>query len=169
MVALTSLLRCRRGSSAAEMALVMPLLTIILFGSVELGNYFWYQHVVQKGVRDGARYATREPVAAYTCPGGGVDSAAATRIKSVTRTGVLAGGTTRVPGWDDTEVTVSVDCQSGTPAGVYASGIYSGLPGGARKVTVSASVPYQSLWADMVYPAANIKLGAISQAAVFGI
>ena len=47
----------RRGAAAAEMALVTPLLLVILFGAVELGNYFYNEHIVVKAVRDGARFA----------------------------------------------------------------------------------------------------------------
>ena len=34
------------GAAAAEMALVMPLLLIIMFGAMELGKFFLDQHVV---------------------------------------------------------------------------------------------------------------------------
>ena len=40
------------GAAAAEMALVMPLLLIIMFGAMELGKFFLDQHVVVKSVRD---------------------------------------------------------------------------------------------------------------------
>ena len=44
-----------RANAAVEMALVAPLLLAILFGSVELGNYFMNEHELIKAVRDGAR------------------------------------------------------------------------------------------------------------------
>ena len=47
------LLRDKRGNAAVEMALVTPLLLLILFGSVELGNYFMDEHTLVKAVRDG--------------------------------------------------------------------------------------------------------------------
>lgn len=165
---LSSLARCRRGAAAAEMVLVMPLLLIILFGSVELGTYFWSEHIVQKAVRDGARYAARQPVTSFACPAETVDGTAESRIKTITRTGLLTGGTTRLPGWDDTEVTVTVDCQT-APSGIYASGIYANLPGGGRTVTVAATVPYPSLFNNVGFSSVGLSLHAQSHAAVFGI
>jgi hypothetical protein len=65
-----------RGAAAAEMALVLPLLLIILFGSLELGNYFMNEHTLVKAVRDGARFAGRQTFTNYTScsgsPGGTV-------------------------------------------------------------------------------------------------
>ena len=44
-------------AAAAELALVLPLLLIIMFGSFEIGNYFLNEHILVKAVRDGARVA----------------------------------------------------------------------------------------------------------------
>ena len=65
-----SLLRSRRGSAAAEMALVSPLLAVLMIGSVELGNFFYNEHILMKAVRDGARYAARQNFSNYSaCTG----------------------------------------------------------------------------------------------------
>jgi len=60
-------LRDTKGASAAEMALVLPLLLVLMFGPFELAHYFWTEHKVVKGVRDGARYASRLGFTNYTC------------------------------------------------------------------------------------------------------
>src|SRR4051812_47391200 len=52
--------RCDRGSAAVEMALCVPLLLVLLCGSVELGNYLMDEHRLVKAVRDGARFAARQ-------------------------------------------------------------------------------------------------------------
>ena len=54
----------RAGSAAAEMALVLPLLLVIMFGTFELGHFFYSEHIVQKAVRDAARYASRRGASA---------------------------------------------------------------------------------------------------------
>jgi hypothetical protein len=91
-----SLLRSDRATAGAEMALVAPMLIVLMFGSFELGNYFLSEHVVVKAVRDGARYASRMPIAAYSCPAT-VDSTVNGQIRNVTRTGqVASGGTARL-------------------------------------------------------------------------
>ena len=160
--------RDRKGSAAAEMALVMPLLLALGFGCFELGNYFWNNHIVGKAVRDGARYAARQPFVKLGCGPGVTDAATETNIKNVTRTGTIAGGNARVRGWDNNEVTVTVECQP-TPSGIYVGGIYAGLNGGGRTVTVTAAVQYPTFFARLGFNSANLTVNGRSQAAVMGI
>src|SRR5687767_10357822 len=94
-----SLLLEERGSAAAELALVIPMLLILMVGTFELGNYFWNEHLVSKSVRDGVRYASRQPVTDFTCPGATIASTTETRIKEITRTGQPSGGLSRIPSW----------------------------------------------------------------------
>lgn len=60
------------------------------------------------------------------------------------------------------------DCQA-TPASPYNTGIYSGLAGGARRVTVSAAVPYRAIIGAVVFPTNSLEVRAQAQAVVFGI
>ncbi len=163
---LSAFIRCEAGNSAAEMALVTPLLLTLMFGSFELGNYFLSEHVVVVAVRDGARYAGRRPFSDYSCAAPTTTARDATR--NVTRTGqVDAGGTPRLIGWTDaTTITVSVTCDT-TSSGL--NGIFTGLAGGARIVTVQATVPYQSLFQSIGLGALGLNLSAQSQAPVMGV
>jgi Flp pilus assembly protein TadG len=70
MMRASHLLKDRTAAAAAEMALVLPILLILIFGSVELGYYFMSEHVVDKAVRDAARYAARLPVTDFDCSTG---------------------------------------------------------------------------------------------------
>jgi Flp pilus assembly protein TadG len=45
-----SLVRNENGAAGAEMALMVPLLVILMFGSFEMGNFFWNEHKVVKAV-----------------------------------------------------------------------------------------------------------------------
>lgn len=169
MTALRSLRLCDRGSAAAEMAMVMPFLLLILFGSVELGNYFMSEHVVQKGVRDAARYAARLPLADVTdgtCNLGSDE--VQDQIRRVARTGDpdAGGSDPRLGMWDnDDTVTLALNC----PTGSYATtGVYSDFPIGAVNITVSASVPYTPLFDFMFLGGDGLLLNSRSQAAVFG-
>lgn len=157
------LLSDRSGSSAAELALSIPLLLALLFGSFELGYYFLSEHVVQKSVRDAARYASRLPLLSYA--GCAPTAAAELQIQRVARTGAPDGTVQRLEGWDDDAMTtVALACDT---SGTYA-GIFTEFPTGVPVVTVSASVPYPSLFGVLGIANPQLTLNARSQAAVYG-
>ncbi|MEA1072510.1 TadE family protein [Sphingomonas sp. LY160] len=163
----------RRGAAAAEMALVTPLLLVILFGSVELGNYFYNEHIVMKAVRDGARFAARQNFSNFSCsgvPGGTIEA----DTKALVMTSLLSGGTNRLPSWNATTVTLDTSCAaSATDLAASTenlSGIYRGRTTGAPIVTVRASVPYVPLVGSAFgFRGTGLSLNASQQAAVMGL
>lgn len=152
-----------RGAAGAEMALMVPLLLTLMFGSYELGNYFWSEHKVVKGVRDAARFAGRQSFSKFSCAAV-TDTALLSQVKNLARTGQISGGTAKVGGWVDGNVTVAVTCAPGTQ-----SGIYTGMANGAPIVTVTANVAYPSLFQTLGFTSNSLTLNATSQAAVMGI
>lgn len=160
----------KEGSSATEMAMSLPILLALLFGAVELGYYFMSEHVVQKGVRDAARYAARLPMSSYPSCTPTADAELA--IQRVARAGDPDGdwngdGTQdqRIGGWDaDAMTTVTMTCDT---SGTY-TGIYKDFPEGVPIITVSAAVPYPSLFGTVGFPVPSIMLNAQSQTAGFG-
>lgn len=155
----------RAGTAAAEMALSLPLLLILLFGSLELGYYFLSEHVVQKSVRDAARYGSRLAVDNFDCSSFTVLDPALTQIRKVARTGQPDGTTARLRGWtDDTMTAVTLTCDT---SGTY-TGIYTEFPNGVPIVTVAAAVPYPSLFGTLGLGDPALTLNARSQSAVFG-
>ena len=180
MKALRALLRCTDGVAAAEMALVAPMLIILMFGTMELGNYFLTQHAITKHVRDGARYASRLTLAAdYSCTAGSdlsglyEDADAATKIANVTRTGSvdgLAAGRFGDDFWSspcdgDDAVAVSIRCVDNSDYG----GIYASSSEDIPVVAVSANVAYPSLFGALGFDATGLCAGARSEAAVAGL
>lgn len=163
MTAFRRLVADSRASAATEMALVTPLLLLLLFGTFEVGNYLLSEHVVQKGVRDAARYASRLPISAY--PACDPTPAAELQIQRIARTGAPDGTALRVRGWTaDTMTTVILSCDiSGTHTGIYT--VYP-FPDGVPTITVSASVPYQSLFGIGI-GSTSLTMNAGSQAAIF--
>src|SRR5690349_20339670 len=166
-------LRDQSASAAVEMALVTPILLAILFGSVEMGNFFMSEHAIEKQVRDGARYAARLPLAAnYSCPNTVfADPNATNNIINVTKTGAVSGA--GFPRWDssfwgrtcgtDTQtVTVSVSCVQKDDIDTENSGntgIYTGLTGtDIPVVTVSARVKYLSVLGTLGIKRTNLCL-----------
>ena len=164
---------CNAGGAAAEMALVLPLLLVLLFGSVELGNYFRDEHILLKAVRDGARFAAREGISNFTGCSGAPGGTVVSDTQNVVMTGLVSNGTALLPNWNSTTVTVSVSCTttagSTTLAGVYANVVdSSGTAIGAPVVTVKASVPYTSLLGSYGFTGKGLNLNASQQAAVVG-
>jgi Flp pilus assembly protein TadG len=160
---LKSILGDMSGAAAAEMALVIPFLVTLMFGSVELGRYFMDSHIVAKGVRDGARFAGRQPFNEMPCGGSATDEA---DIKDLVRTGTTTDGApSRLSYWTDpTTITVTITCDS--TAAYTSSGIYVNATGGARRVTVSATVPYVTLFG---FTLRSLTVPGRSDAAVMGI
>lgn len=161
-----------RGAAAAEMALVTPLLITLMFGSMELGNYFLNAHAVAKSVRDGARYAGRLPISNYTCVSGnatGTITGMETEIKNLTRTGSINGlATPRLSYWTaPSTITVSVRC---VPKASY-GGTFSPLIGDIPIVKVKADVPYAngSLFKYIGFTSVSLFVRSESEATVMGI
>lgn len=50
------------GVAGTELALILPVMVFMLFGTIEIGRVVHDYHVIVKGVRDGTRFLTRFPV-----------------------------------------------------------------------------------------------------------
>ena len=154
------------------MALVTPLLLILMMGTFELGNFFMNEHILVKAVRDGARFAGRLPFSYYDACGGEPTSPAGdtrnpmAEIRSLVQTGLLSGGGNKLRNWDAATITVTTNC---TTMGGTIQGIYRGRATGAPRVTVTASVPYQSVLASFGFTGVGLNLNASQHAAVMGI
>lgn len=168
MTCFVRLVRDRRGSAAAEMALVAPLLCAVLIGSVELGSFFYNEHILVKAVRDGARYAGRQSFSYYGCSGEPTGTVVA-NTRALVRTSLLASGTDRFPDIEDNDITLSTSCKT-SQSGQNMTGIYRGKATGAPIVTVSARVDYEPvIGAAFGFSGVGLKLNASQQAAVMGI
>ncbi len=154
------------GAAAAEMALIMPILLVLMFGTFETGKYFLDAHTVAKAVRDGARFAARQPFSEMPCGGPAADEA---NIRNLVRTGTTAnGGTPRLSYWGNpATITVTITCD--TTGSYSTASIYTTTPGGARNVTVFADVPYDALLGFAGINTSGLRVRSRSQAAVMGI
>lgn len=159
------------GVAAAEMTLVAPILIFLMFGAVEFSNLLYNQHILAKAVRDGARYAARQPFGSYDMGSCSLSNDATTRVRRLVRTAQLAasGAPARVPNWAEADeastISVTVTCDnSGTYTGVYALNANV-----AASVTVQATVPYSPLIGSIAFSTNGLTLTARSHAAVSGI
>lgn len=163
----------RRGSAGAEMALVLPLLLLLLFGSIELGNYFRSEHILLKGVRSGAVYAARQDITInYDCSTGPptVPATVVNETKTLVRTGSLAGSDDLLPRWNDasTTFTMSVECKT-TAGGTTLAGLYIVNGGYVPVLTLTADLPYNSVFGTLGLGSPGLRLKASQQAAVYGV
>lgn len=174
-----NILRDNSAAAAVEMALVLPFLLALMFGAVDLGDYFMSEHAVQKSVRDAARYAARRALVEsdgtvnYDCSSSppAVGNSVESDIQHVARFGDPAGTTARLPGWTaDSMTTVTLTCDSDSTHTYVNSGVYNGFPnsGAVPVITVAATVPYNTLFGMLGLGATSLNLNAQSQAAVIG-
>jgi Flp pilus assembly protein TadG len=167
---LLGLVRDQRGNAAAEMAMVTPLLLILMFGCVELGNYFWNEHTLLKAVRDGARYAARQGFSNYPdCSN--VDTTLRDNTRNVVMYGYLSdtSGGALTPNISVSNVTVGTSCKT-TVDMQNMTGLYQDRPNGAQIVTVSATVTYRPVIAVALgFSGVGYQLYARSEAAVTGL
>ncbi|MGZ2411052.1 Flp pilus assembly protein TadG [Sphingomonas sp. F9_3S_D5_B_2] len=169
----TPIYRDRSGSAAAEMALVLPLLLVIMTGSIELGSYFLREHTLVKAVRDGAAYAARRNMSAYDCVSGtpSISQSVKDDTKTLVRTGQLSGGSDQLPNWTSQNASFSMTVSCVTAANsVPMTGLYSGSPTGkVPVVTVTAQLPYNPVVGNFGFHAAGYSLYSSEQVAVTGI
>ena len=168
---LSSLRSDRSGAAAAEMALVAPLLLTIMFGALELGKYFWDEHLLVTAVRDGARFAARQGFATMPCGGPATNE---TQIRNLVRYGkttVTGSDKPHLFYWTDpTTITVAIRCYAN--AGVDGERVYDGLYSARANVpivTVSADVPYTPIVGSIGFKATGLSLNASNESPVFGL
>ena len=131
------------GGPLAEFALVLPLLLVIVFGTMEFANVLYQQHIITKGAQEAARFAARSPalVTSTSCSPTGSDwTAATTAAANIAATGRTSGGTQIMPNLSAADVTITVEC----PA---SSGLISSNPdsGAIPVVLATVSIDYRSL------------------------
>lgn len=95
-----SLWASERGSALIEASIVLPLLLVLVGGVFEFSFFFYQEQLITVGVRDAARYLalTADP----TSPTNQVGAI------NLAISGSIGGGTARVPGWNVTDISVSI-------------------------------------------------------------
>lgn len=167
----------RSGAAAAEMAMVLPLLLVLMFGSFEVARYFLDEHVVLKAVRDGARFASRQGFANYPCPSTVVDPTVEANTRNLVRYGKVTPGVQDQPRlgyWNATvaggapSITVTLTCPSKTVGTETLSGLYTGPTTTVPVVTVHAIVEFRPMFGALTMGDRIVRLTAESQATVMG-
>lgn len=136
------------GSAAAEFALIIPLMLLVVFGFYEAGRMYWSYNVVQASARDAARYAARLPIACDSTGAGTLATADELTVKQLTRTGTPDGsGDPLIAGWtEDSTVDVEITCVANS--GGAMSGRYEGFAY-IPTVKVVAAAPYGAMFSGL--------------------
>jgi Flp pilus assembly protein TadG len=152
-----------RGNSAAEFALVLPILVVMLFGFYEVGRLIYSYSIVSAAVRDASRYAARQQMGCS----GFTDSTQQATVQRLTRTGTVdTGGSSLLPGWtSDSSVTVSISCLSNPVGNTTYAGLYDNVPQ-IPIVKVTAAAPYTSEMTALL-PALRLSTITVSHSEVW--
>lgn len=128
----------RKGAALVEFTLVAPLLISLMCGLAEFGHALRQYHVMQKGVRDAARYLARAPVEP-PCAGG--DATAwgtyVVQAQNLAVYGATTSGSPLFKSWTN-PATVSAP---NPPCLANPRPLGSALP----QITVTATAPYVDL------------------------
>jgi Flp pilus assembly protein TadG len=135
-----------RGAELVEFALVLPLLLLIVLGTIEFGRAYYTYHLLSKGLRDGARYAATSRLRSDGTWVSTDSPSVTSRTQNVVVYGkpTLSGSEPKIiPDLTTAQITV-------TP---------SAIPSGSTDlyVTVAAAYPYQPLF-SLIIPT-TITLG----------
>ena len=143
--------RARQGVASVEFVMILPLIVLMLFGTIDIGRLLFDYHVVSKSVRDTTRYLTRINSATLdlsACPNviGAVPIAAA---RNLALTGSVDGSSPNLLQYWTDPLSVTVSCRD-IPNDADPK-IYQGFFGTLDKIpsiTVSATVsfPFLNSW-----------------------
>lgn len=133
---LRRLARENAGGALVELTLLMPLLLTLLCGMAEFGLMLRQYGVLDKGVRDAARFVARA-AGTTPCPSPGWSGAVETAAKNLVLTGSPTGGSPLIKTLTDPSV-VSLSASSCQPG-------FRGPAAGVYSVTVTAGAPYEDL------------------------
>src|SRR5205085_2473892 len=151
-------------AAAAELALALPLLLVLIWAPMEIGNYFMDEHMLVKGVRDGATYVAHQDITKFNCTTNSVDQTVKDNAKNIVRSGALSSGTDRLRNWGSATFDVTLNCvtQAGTTT---MGGIYAFNTGGKVPIiTVTATVPYSPILGNLGFRPATLSMTAKQQA-----
>lgn len=99
------LVRDKRGSSAAEFALVLPLLLLLLFGIIDAGRFAWEYNKAEKATQVGARVAVVTDVIPP-----GLATASYVGVSGLTQGDVIPASALGIISCKSTSGTVTCDC-----------------------------------------------------------
>lgn len=167
---LSKFVRDDRAAAAAELALSLPLLLVLLWGPLEIGNYFFNEHILVKGVRDGATYAAHQDITKYNCATNTIDATVVSNTKNMVRSGAISGGTDRLRNWGSATFTMTLQCVTQSDdATTTLGGIYKHNGGLVPIIQIEAGVAYSPIIGNLGFRPPTLSMTAKQEATVMGI
>ena len=111
-----------RGQGVVEMALCLPILLLLVSGTMDFGRMFEQRIAVTNAARDGARYATTHPTA--------WSNSSTPAINTIEGQILNAGGPGAISN-DDSHITIAYLTSSGTQCGSYSASSGAFVPVGS--------------------------------------
>jgi hypothetical protein len=143
---------CRRGVAMFEFAIALPLLLIIFAGAWEMARGLWTYDILNKGVRDAARYLAR------------VDNPAAPANQDMALRLVLSGDIDAGPGGQPPRIDHNlVNVTMGTRSFANSGGLYRSSAGQTGPIEVV------QVRADMTFEAPLLEFLSIANPIVFSV
>jgi Flp pilus assembly protein TadG len=99
--------RQSRGLAAVELALLLPIMLFLMFGTAELGRVLYQYNTLTKSVRDAAQYLARAGMIVGTQVLSPTDAQEATAKNLVVYGSPAAGEAPLLPGLETDDVTIS--------------------------------------------------------------
>jgi Flp pilus assembly protein TadG len=154
------------GHAVIELAVVLPVFLMIALGVFEFGRLIYSYHLIQNGVRDGARYVAGLP---YDPANTSQLASQLAATQNIAVRGTATGGTNRVSWWAPSNVGIAYGTVANTPNG--ACGVPRCYRGGDTLVvvTVSTNVPYSPLGYLGFLGLDTINLSFSHQERLFGV
>ena len=142
--------RATDGIAAVEFALVLPVILVLLFGTISIGRLLNDYHIATKSVRDATRYLSRKDIT-IDCATIDQTQSAVVEAKNLALTGKVDGTPATEPligGWTNpASINVVPDCHDNSTNAFR--GFYDGKTN-IHSVVMTASVPFNFMWGQLI-------------------
>jgi len=163
--------RANSGIASVEFVIILPLMAIMLFGTIEIGRLLFDYHAASKSVRDATRYLTRQDATAMGMTCAGVNNAAAPVMEAknlALRGSIDAAMPYLLTYWTNpTTIAVSAGCVANSADPKPYQGFYGNVDQ-IPSITVTANITFPLMNGWVIGQGANLTFTIRHEEAHFG-
>jgi Flp pilus assembly protein TadG len=152
----------QRGTVLVEMSMVVPLMLFLSAGVFEFGNLIHDKLLMEAGLSDGARFAARCNSTLYTNAGLAAINCADIATNIAVFGNVAGTGSARIPGWQKSDVTITIADPATCHNTVDSNGVVLYLSTTSQVCIVTASGTYAYSDRDSVGMLSLLNIGPIT-------